>query len=505
MMKNLPQELLSEIFIACLPPPNEIDQHIRDPSSPPLLLCQVCSTWRTVAIKTHQLWTYLHIWVIHLIRDNSLTSLDTSYAAESQLVDLWGSRQGALPSSIFFQGVKADRRVEDENKHLTFFGDILSHLAVVSCQLFAALEVSFRDIELVVERMIEGEFPNLEFLAMSGPYLHLVEDSGAAPVYRKTVTSIKIAPNLKRIYLNMHPLYRIIGDADVMSKFHWERVTHLAFAFHSDLDINLWYFLLRECISLTHLTASLGLEVDETWLHSRHKQPVLHRNSLQEIILQLSFADTAIIFIGFVYHSVTKFRISFSDLDATEFTDLDSTHALLSSTPNVQELHTQYMFPLGEGDRLHKFLAGTQRSEINSSTNDYHQQETFYPPLSSIIPSLRTLVVDCVGESVNDAAIPGDFYVILRSRWLSYGWPSSAPDSGRSILFVVDSDFSKLDPNEPLFIKASQHNDVRFEHPFQPEARIAPGRQWDWKVMNANNLKYGWDRCSAWLDSERSL
>ncbi|KAF6756645.1 hypothetical protein DFP72DRAFT_1115478 [Ephemerocybe angulata] len=48
-----PSELLSEIFVACLP---QHDSDRLDPAQAPLLLCGICSYWRDAALAEHRLW-----------------------------------------------------------------------------------------------------------------------------------------------------------------------------------------------------------------------------------------------------------------------------------------------------------------------------------------------------------------------------------------------------------------------------------------------------------------
>ncbi|KAF8185985.1 hypothetical protein BJ912DRAFT_972526 [Pholiota molesta] len=54
-MSRVPSDVLQEIFVHCLPqhPLNE-----RQPNTTiaPMLLCQVCSAWRTVALASATLW-----------------------------------------------------------------------------------------------------------------------------------------------------------------------------------------------------------------------------------------------------------------------------------------------------------------------------------------------------------------------------------------------------------------------------------------------------------------
>ncbi|KAJ7170849.1 hypothetical protein C8R43DRAFT_68971 [Mycena crocata] len=61
---SLPPEITSYIFLHCLAPiPDDgYDLEARpDLLAAPLLLLQVCSSWRSVAISTPRLWTRLYI------------------------------------------------------------------------------------------------------------------------------------------------------------------------------------------------------------------------------------------------------------------------------------------------------------------------------------------------------------------------------------------------------------------------------------------------------------
>ena len=76
-------ELLSEIFLLCLPD----DLYIRpDPLQAPLLVCGVCRTWREIAIGLPMLWSSL------AAKTDSVVSL----------VELWLQRSANLPLSIEF-------------------------------------------------------------------------------------------------------------------------------------------------------------------------------------------------------------------------------------------------------------------------------------------------------------------------------------------------------------------------------------------------------------------
>ncbi|KAJ7132110.1 hypothetical protein C8R44DRAFT_871098 [Mycena epipterygia] len=55
---TLPSELISEIFLHCLP---DIEFIIPEPSSAPMLLCRICRKWRHIALATPGLWASLYM------------------------------------------------------------------------------------------------------------------------------------------------------------------------------------------------------------------------------------------------------------------------------------------------------------------------------------------------------------------------------------------------------------------------------------------------------------
>ncbi|KAF7357913.1 hypothetical protein MVEN_00837700 [Mycena venus] len=56
--RRLPQDIVGEIFVACLPMSRNA---VMSAQEAPLLLCRICSAWRTIALSTPRLWTSLHV------------------------------------------------------------------------------------------------------------------------------------------------------------------------------------------------------------------------------------------------------------------------------------------------------------------------------------------------------------------------------------------------------------------------------------------------------------
>ncbi|KAJ6564140.1 hypothetical protein B0H19DRAFT_942658 [Mycena capillaripes] len=56
-LRRLPQEVIENIFLDCLPTHRNA---IMSTSEAPLLLCRICSQWRSIAVSLPWLWASLH-------------------------------------------------------------------------------------------------------------------------------------------------------------------------------------------------------------------------------------------------------------------------------------------------------------------------------------------------------------------------------------------------------------------------------------------------------------
>ncbi|KAJ6530266.1 hypothetical protein B0H19DRAFT_904173, partial [Mycena capillaripes] len=55
--RRLPQDLIEQIFLACLPTHRNA---VMSPAEAPLLLGHICSAWRSVSFSMPRLWASLH-------------------------------------------------------------------------------------------------------------------------------------------------------------------------------------------------------------------------------------------------------------------------------------------------------------------------------------------------------------------------------------------------------------------------------------------------------------
>ncbi|KAF7337021.1 hypothetical protein MVEN_02138700 [Mycena venus] len=85
-VRHVPDDVLREIFISCLPPTHNATMSSRE--SP--LLCHVSSRWRNIALSTPRLWSSLHV----------VISGGSGFQSMSSLVEWWLARSGALLLSL---------------------------------------------------------------------------------------------------------------------------------------------------------------------------------------------------------------------------------------------------------------------------------------------------------------------------------------------------------------------------------------------------------------------
>ncbi|KAJ6537855.1 hypothetical protein B0H19DRAFT_1181055 [Mycena capillaripes] len=163
-MRRLPEDVIRAIFIACMPSKRNA---VMSPEDTPLLLCQICSSWRQIALATPLLWASLHI-VVPVAKIDQLI----------QAVRSWLSRSGVLPLSISLVPSRALRVRSATDEEL---------LALLSS--LVPLSGRWRRIRMIVRRYRSFEpfaqfcpedFPLLR-TASVGTFLFYEEDLSASP------------------------------------------------------------------------------------------------------------------------------------------------------------------------------------------------------------------------------------------------------------------------------------------------------------------------------------
>ncbi|KAJ7486606.1 hypothetical protein FB451DRAFT_1553885 [Mycena latifolia] len=85
--RRVPDDIVRAIFVACLP---SLRNPVITSDEPPLLLCQICSPWRRLALSTPRLWAAVHVVLPTQPKLQILVDIVTD----------WLDRSGALPLSV---------------------------------------------------------------------------------------------------------------------------------------------------------------------------------------------------------------------------------------------------------------------------------------------------------------------------------------------------------------------------------------------------------------------
>ncbi|KAF7337875.1 F-box domain-containing protein [Mycena venus] len=256
---TLPSEILTLIFIQCLP---DEDFVIPSPTTAPFLLCAVCHRWRQITLSTRILWSSLALRPIcmlnrtpydrddfnqmRLLRGHNALSFDcpelsdTEGADAVELYDTWLSRARGAPLSL---RVAEDQEVYGApDWYLSAKASLIKSLVTLSEQ-WRNLELDLPEEDLFPSLPVKGKYPLLEKLSLT-----------ISSDYLRHSISFCDAPKLREVFL--YPYDRHI-------QLPWHQLTSLRIH-----DIILYghsaHFLLDILGRASNLVdASLGITVFE--------------------------------------------------------------------------------------------------------------------------------------------------------------------------------------------------------------------------------------------------
>ncbi|KAJ6539640.1 hypothetical protein B0H19DRAFT_887800, partial [Mycena capillaripes] len=87
--RRLPVDIVREIFVACLPTDRNA---VMSAQEAPLILCRICSAWRSIALSTPRLWASLHVPFEFILSNDSESRI--------QAVTQWLKLSAACPISL---------------------------------------------------------------------------------------------------------------------------------------------------------------------------------------------------------------------------------------------------------------------------------------------------------------------------------------------------------------------------------------------------------------------
>ncbi|KAK6984810.1 hypothetical protein R3P38DRAFT_2661949 [Favolaschia claudopus] len=194
----LPFELISKVFIQCLP---RYGRARPDPQLAPLLLLQICRRWRTIALETPWLWNSIFL---EFSRESESTGLPILFGDELapsihpivSLVDLWFSRCEGFPLSITLLSQEVGLGLPDG----------LVRVIQSRCSQWNRLELSLARKLLVGLLSVEGPFSLLQSLAIGDSNGETLNFEIQRKVYLKS-PALKIL-RMRNSYID--PLFRSV-------------------------------------------------------------------------------------------------------------------------------------------------------------------------------------------------------------------------------------------------------------------------------------------------------
>lgn len=207
----------------------------------PLLLCRICSAWRTIALSTPRLWAFLHL-PINFIASKEPLRLPA--------VARWLELSRACPISLSIN----DHGDNWDQNHWT------SSCGVALIESLAPFSARWRQVELntispeAANELVEMRTPQLESLTFTGQVSFL-----------STLNLVK-SRSLRSVTL--YPVRSGQADDSILDiPFVWEQLTHLTVQYNlhgnRKLSVRTILTLLERCSQLVFFSFSLN-ETDET-------------------------------------------------------------------------------------------------------------------------------------------------------------------------------------------------------------------------------------------------
>lgn len=266
LVRKLPVEILQEIFIACLPTAHNA---VMSRWEPPILLTQICSSWRNIAHATPQLWNSIHIAAPCNISGmyscdypNFLSTVEHA-GRRSEAVLEWITRSATSPLDISLGqwGTSAPDGCYDK----------IIHYLIRFSERWREVRFSAPYQALVpVAALPTSKVPLLETLSLDCPPVHFTH-LGRQSVW--TTSGVLKAPKLRDLWLRGLWLFQLNNDA-MRLPINWHQFTSLSLegtswgASFRSLSVSRAYKILSLCHNLITCRLEIGamMGYDEEFL-----------------------------------------------------------------------------------------------------------------------------------------------------------------------------------------------------------------------------------------------
>lgn len=267
----IPNEILAEIFVHCLPRNHHLSR-----CTAPLLFLQVCALWRNVALSTRSLWNSMAFWT-------PPTNTDLICYPIRFLND-WILHAGRKPLDLFFeQGLVYN--------HMKLLVELVLLVHYPQCRHLDIHLTKASALSLVnFVTLPPGSLRNLETLVLEG----LDEADFAFEGEGSMITVFRDSPRLQKFTTDALEFTFRFNDDDAsipifdINVLPWAQLTHLMITDFIRVDV--FVVTLAQCAALHFLRVSLDLSDNDTYPNMDEwlpKNPVL-LSSLTELRLSVS-------------------------------------------------------------------------------------------------------------------------------------------------------------------------------------------------------------------------
>ncbi|KAF8816839.1 hypothetical protein BYT27DRAFT_7154233 [Phlegmacium glaucopus] len=263
LVRKLPIEILQEIFVACLPTTHNA---VMCKEEPPILLTQICSSWRNIAHSTPQLWKSIHIAVPCTTPGmyatgyaNIQSVVEQVFHRRSEAVLEWITRSAACPLDISL----SISLTEWENSLPDGFYDRIIEYLIRFSERWKEISFSAPYQALVpVAALPPSKVPLLESLSLNCSRLHFTSD---LPTHLSSQSVWKTSGVMKAPKLRGICLTQLHEDATRLP-INWSQLTNLSLEGTSwntsSLSVPMAYKILSSCRNLICCRLDIGIIMD---------------------------------------------------------------------------------------------------------------------------------------------------------------------------------------------------------------------------------------------------
>ncbi|KAF9485480.1 hypothetical protein BDN70DRAFT_871128 [Pholiota conissans] len=478
-IQRLPFDVLEHIFLRCLSDP--LDQVQPKINAPPMLLCHVCSSWRTIALEIPALWTHIHH-RLPMERLGGRLQLWNKMVFHRKLTFLkwWRRNQGKRATFIRLRiyrktGDTSLRRFDVDKDAENFFDEFMS-----SAQYLDVGPFMF-DQRL---RPIESSYPQLLSLVSSHPNYNLDEDTYVRRRDREAQDLFPTIPRtLQRLRLHHVSFPEHYSSAGRFKS--WCNLTHLSLNY-TFLDQKSWLSIARAVPNLQWCYLDVIIRAGSELVQGAAKIQLPFLSTFTAVVDYSEYRDTN--------HPSLWLLLQGLDLpvlrDLAIYTDGNpSDYPLITMSIEDGLIETPTITTLTIGLQFQGFFCD---SEESAAPQDW----SLMTPLSTYAPHIAHLVLDLCyvdrcgryDEPLLEEKLRHWRNLLRRSKgWMDIGEPSSAI---RKITTVVKS----LAIDKPLVEAAFQDaldldkqeasREIVFEVVEADKWRVAPYAE-GWKTWSS--------------------